>query len=117
MLEAVADSNIKQPVTYPVRAGLVANDTKFVKTLLENRTLSTLTIWSSEGDFVDAAQLSNLIKQVGTDKVYLDVPEKLKNQLHFSSASTIVKNLGTLLAVLVLSMMLWSSTVDIKAKT
>lgn len=106
MLDVLKENKVTQPVTYPVRAGLVANDIESVKKLLENITSSTLTIWSSEGDFVDAAQLSKLIQQVGTERVYLDVPQELKNKLHFSAASTIGMNLGaSLIFMIVLAML------------
>lgn len=104
MIDNLIESNIKQPVTYPVRAGLVANNTEVIKTLLKNSTFvnATLTIWSSEGDSVNAAQLSKLIKEVGVDKVYVDVPEDLRNKLDISGASTITSAAFTLVASLVL---------------
>lgn len=100
MTDTLAENKIKQSVTYPVRAGLAANDIETVKALLNNTVSNntvTLTIWSSEGDDVDAAQLSKLIKDVGVEKVYLDVPEKLKKELNFSSAATMVS--GTVLTM------------------
>ncbi|XP_020281493.1 protein FAM151B [Pseudomyrmex gracilis] len=104
MIDALIESNIKQPVTYPVRAGLVANNTEVIKTLLKNSTFvnATLTIWSSEGDSVNVAQLSKLIKEVGVDKIYVDVPDDLRNKLDFSGASTITSAALTLVASLVL---------------
>lgn len=91
MTDTLAENQIKQSVTYPIRAGLAANDIETVKALLKNTTSDdvTLTIWSSEGDHVDVAQLSKLIKDVGVEKIYLDVPEDLKKKLDFSSASTL----------------------------
>jgi len=89
MLDTLKENHVNQPVTYPVRAGLAANDIEVMKSLLNNNTKATLTIWSSEDDFVDAAQLSKLIKDVGLDKVYVDVPEDLKSKLSLSAASMI----------------------------
>jgi len=106
MLDVLVENKVTQPVTYPVRAGLVANDIETIKKLLNNTTSNTLTIWSSEGDSVNVTQLSKLIQQVGIDKVYLDVPDELKSKLQFSTASTVAMNLGASLALLVLSTIL-----------
>lgn len=113
MVDTLAENHVTLPVTYPVRAGLVANDIDAVKALLKNTTFTnaTLTIWSSEGDSVDAAQLSKLIREVGVDKVYVDVPKSLRNELDLSSASAmtspaVMMTLGASLALLVLSRML-----------
>lgn len=112
MINALKENEVTQSVTYPVRAGLAANDIDGIKTLLKNTTFTnaTLTIWSSEGDSVDAAKLSKLIKDVGLDKVYVDVPEDLKNKLELSAASTMSStmiNLGaSTMALLVLLRML-----------
>lgn len=91
MTTALTENEIKQSVTYPVRAGIAANDIEIVKKLLNNTvsTNATLTIWSSEGDFVKVEQLTKLIKDVGVDKVYLDVPESLQKQLNLSGASAL----------------------------
>jgi hypothetical protein len=108
MLDTLKENGITQPITYPVRAGLAANDIEVVKNLLNNNTKATLTIWSSKGDSVDAAQLSKLIKDVGLDKVYVDVPEDLKNKLSLSAASTIssASLISVSLILLLLSKML-----------
>ncbi|XP_050449990.1 protein FAM151A isoform X2 [Cataglyphis hispanica] len=111
MIEALKENQVTQPVTYPVRAGLVANDVDVIKTLLKNTTFTnaTLTIWSSEGDSVDAEKLSKLIRDVGVDKVYVDVPEALKSKLQLSAASAMsaaMINLAASMALLVLSRML-----------
>lgn len=113
MIEIVTENHINLPVTYPVRAALVTNDIDGMKALLKNTTSTggaTLTIWSSKDDNVDVAKLSKLIKELGTDKIYLDVPEDLRKQLNFSSASTmtsaVMMNLVASLAFLVLSRML-----------
>ncbi|XP_012524870.2 protein FAM151B isoform X2 [Monomorium pharaonis] len=112
MVDIVAENRVSQPVTYPVRAGLAANDIDGVKALLKNTTSTnaTLTIWSSEGDFVDAAQLSKLIREVGVDKVYVDVPNDLRSKLNFSGASAMIPammiNLGAALALLAMTRML-----------
>jgi len=108
MLDTLKKNHVTQPITYPVRAGLVAKNIEVMKNLLNNNTKATLTIWSSEGDSVDAAQLSKLIKDVGLDKVYVDVPKDLKNRLNLSAASTIssASLISVSLMLLLLSKML-----------
>ncbi|KAL6268645.1 hypothetical protein P5V15_001779 [Pogonomyrmex californicus] len=111
MIDTLTENHVTQPVTYPVRAGLAANDINAIKALLKNTTFTnaTLTIWSSEGDSVDAAQLSKLIKEVGVNKVYVDVPGDLRRKLDLSAGSAMapmVMNLGASLALLALSRML-----------
>ncbi|XP_018406885.1 PREDICTED: protein FAM151B isoform X2 [Cyphomyrmex costatus] len=113
MVKIVTDSGINLPITYPVRAVFAVNNTDSMKELLKNTTSTggaTLTIWSSEGDYVDAANLSKLIKEVGLNKVYVDVPTDLRNQLNLSGASTmtstIMINLIASLTLLVMSRML-----------
>ncbi|XP_072749952.1 protein FAM151B isoform X1 [Anoplolepis gracilipes] len=104
MIDTLKENQVSQPVTYPVRAGLVAHDIDVIKALLKNTTFTnaTLTIWSSEGDSVDAAKLSQLIRDVGVDKVYVDVPESLKSKLVLSAASTMSSVLINLVASMVL---------------
>ncbi|XP_003706204.1 protein FAM151B isoform X2 [Megachile rotundata] len=93
MIDLVKEQNVSQPITYPVRAGLVANNVTTIKSLLEkssnlNKDV-TLTIWSSDGDTVNAKELSSLIKDVGVEKVYVDVPKDLMEKLNISAASSI----------------------------
>lgn len=93
MIDVVKEQNPSQPITYPVRAGLAANNITVIKYLMEkSANISndvTLTVWSSEGDAVNAKQLSTLIKDIGVDKVYVDVPKDLMKNLNFSAASRI----------------------------
>lgn len=113
MINTLEKNHVSQSVTYPVRAGLVVNDVDVIKTLLNTTSTIksvTLTIWSAEGDIVDAAKLSKFIKEVGVDKVYVDVPQDLKNKLELSAASTMspaaIINLAASMALLVLLRML-----------
>ncbi|XP_030384866.1 protein FAM151B [Scaptodrosophila lebanonensis] len=87
MLEAIRWNNVLstgQAITFPVRAGIAANSEEQLHQLVaavNGTNESTLTIWSSEGDYVDVAQLRKLIFSFGVDRVYLDVPEALASQL------------------------------------
>lgn len=108
MIDIVKGQNITQPITYPVRAGLAANDIEVMKSLIEKSSQKdvSLTIWSSEGDKVDAQKLSTLIKEIGVEKVYVDVPADLMKQLHLSGASSLSVTTMMMVPSLLISMFL-----------
>ncbi|CAB3372753.1 Hypothetical predicted protein [Cloeon dipterum] len=81
MLKALADNQITQPVTFPVRAALTANSESAILALLEGTPNSTLTLWGPETDYVNVAALKEVVIKVGRERVYMDIPEKLKDQL------------------------------------
>lgn len=90
MVDTLTKNKVAQSVTYPVRAGLAANDINVMKTLIDRSSSfgnATLTIWSSQGDKVDTNKLSQLIKTIGIDKVYVDVPEDVWSKLDLSNGS------------------------------
>ncbi|XP_026668725.1 protein FAM151B isoform X2 [Ceratina calcarata] len=93
MVKVLKEQQVTQPITYPVRAGLAANSVAQIKMLMETPGLNTanvtLTVWSSEGDKVDVGKLSTLIKEVGVAKVYVDVPDDLRQNLTLSSAASV----------------------------
>ncbi|XP_019870474.2 protein FAM151A isoform X2 [Aethina tumida] len=82
MLEKIITNNVTHEITFPVRAGIVANSQKLIQELMDVVPKSTLTIWSSAGDYVDVEKLRQLIADVGVDKIYVDVPEELLEKLH-----------------------------------
>ncbi|XP_023248514.1 protein FAM151A isoform X2 [Copidosoma floridanum] len=93
MLKLVTSrKNTNQSITYPVRAIFAANDKDGFKRLLNNTAMHTLTIWSLEGDVVNATLLSKVIKNIGLDKVYLDVPATLYQKLDLSNSAPAAKN-------------------------
>ena len=108
MIDTVKGQNITQPITYPVRAGLAANDIEVMKSLIQKSSQKdvSLTIWSSEGDKVDAQKLSTLIKEIGVEKVYVDVPADLMKQLHLSGASSLSVTTMMMVPSLLISMFL-----------
>ncbi|XP_017760136.1 PREDICTED: protein FAM151B isoform X2 [Eufriesea mexicana] len=92
MIDELKEQKVTQPITYPVRAGLAAQDSDVIKTLMEKSSGMknvTLTVWSSEGDKVDAEKLSTLIKDIGVTKVFVDVPQELMKSLRLSGASSV----------------------------
>ncbi|KAL2724186.1 protein FAM151B isoform X2 [Vespula squamosa] len=91
MIDTLTENKVSQSITYPVRAGLAANDISAMKTLIDRSSSFgnvTMTIWSSHGDQVDTKKLSELIKTIGVDKVYVDVPEDVWNNLDLTSGSS-----------------------------
>uniref|UniRef100_A0A1L8D9G2 Menorin-like domain-containing protein n=1 Tax=Nyssomyia neivai TaxID=330878 RepID=A0A1L8D9G2_9DIPT len=102
MTSAIRDNGIpasNHPITFPVRAGIAAqSQTQLAKLVREfNQTNTvTLTIWSSENDRVDVRKLRELIFDVGIDKVYVDVPKDLMDQLDLGNHSNNAKKLPEL---------------------
>lgn len=88
MLQTIQKNNVTQTITFPMRAGIVAEGLENVKLLLGNVSGSTLTIWSSQGDKVNVTNLRGLIKNVGLDKVYVDVPEDLEKELRLDTLAS-----------------------------
>ncbi|XP_002014551.2 protein FAM151B [Drosophila persimilis] len=92
MVETLAFNNVLstgQGITFPVRAGIAANSEEQLHKLVAavNETNeSTLTIWSSDGDYVDVEKLRKLIFGFGVERVYLDVPEELAAKLDLGNA-------------------------------
>lgn len=88
MVSTLVENDVKQKVTFPVRAGIAANSKDGLIKLLEETSSkfdSTLTIWSSQGDYVNIESLKKLILECGLNRVYLDVPKEISDQLHLDS--------------------------------
>ncbi|KAK0175227.1 hypothetical protein PV327_008993 [Microctonus hyperodae] len=102
MIDTLSKNNITQRVTYPVRAAIAANSFSLWSELLKNTTKNhpTLTIWSSELDYVDAGKLSKLIRDIGVDKVYVDVPDKLWEKLNISAAADNLPGIFMVIAII-----------------
>ncbi|KAL0267345.1 UNVERIFIED_CONTAM: hypothetical protein PYX00_009638 [Menopon gallinae] len=107
METAISRNKVVQPVTLAVRAGIVAQSSNGITSLVEkidesNKT--TLTIWmSTDTDPVDIGKLKNLILTLGKSRVFLDLPEAIRHKLDAenSSAKTPVSGaIGAFVAVL-----------------
>jgi Uncharacterized conserved protein (DUF2181) len=92
MITTLESNNVNgHPITFPIRAGIAANSLQTLSKLYEatNQTNpTTFTIWSSADDAVDVEKLRNVIFHFGLDKVYVDVPDKLKSQLRLDEPQT-----------------------------
>ena len=83
MLNTLNANNIgNQTVTFPARAVFVANSEATLTILLDNslEMSSTLTIWGTD-DIQDVDSLRDTIDRIGRQRIYLDVPEDLANEI------------------------------------
>lgn len=85
MTSTVRNNSVKNDITFPIRAGIAANSKLELQNLyldLNKTNDVTMTVWSSQDDYVDVEKLRDLILTFGVDKVYLDVPKDLEDKLH-----------------------------------
>ncbi|XP_017060446.1 protein FAM151B isoform X2 [Drosophila ficusphila] len=114
MLETLTANNVLstgQAITFPVRAGIAANSEEQLHRLVAavNETNeSTLTIWSSDGDYVDVAKLRKLIFGFGVERVYLDVPEELASQLDLGNTGSGAGTFKSLFGFSFVSLCFWA---------
>jgi hypothetical protein len=88
MREALQRNRVTQPVTFPVRAGMVANSGTTLASLM-NIPNSTFTVWSADHDTVNVTRLREVILDIlGRDRVFVDVPKSLSDQLQLSQSNT-----------------------------
>ncbi|CAL4173169.1 unnamed protein product, partial [Meganyctiphanes norvegica] len=82
MNQVLEDNQIKQSVTFPIRAAFVNNSLETLEWLLDNThgLSSTITVWSSASDSVNISALLMLRDRVGHDVVYYDLPEDQQNE-------------------------------------
>ena len=77
MIRILRDEQVRQKVTFPVRAVLAQNSYSELDHLLTFKfgaSTGSLTIWSSPGDSVDFDKIVQVILRLGKDRIYLDVP-------------------------------------------
>jgi len=70
---------VSAPVTIPLRASLAARSVEEILSFLYRVDQAssypvTITLWSGAQDTVDLELLYQLVKEVGKDRVYVDVP-------------------------------------------
>lgn len=89
MIKAIEDNNINgsgHPITFPIRAifAITSNDTlrHLYEHIRKRNSETTFTIWTGAGDIVNPKELENFVKLFGVNKVYLDVPDELRNGMN-----------------------------------
>lgn len=88
MLRIIRDNNVTQRITFPVRAAIAAESGEQMLRLLTTTANSTLTVWSGKEDAVDVGKLRDVIKAAGLDRVYVDVPEELREKLRLDELTS-----------------------------
>nr|CAH0105063.1 unnamed protein product [Daphnia galeata] len=86
MRDSLKAADIRQPVTFPIRAGLSTSpeSQRSILWLLEQIEDSSLTIWSSQYDNVDVPGLMKLVNHIGKENIFIDVPSGLNCEIqHF----------------------------------
>lgn len=90
MLELIKNNDINHEITFAVRAGLVAESMEQMIKLTEN-SKNTLTLWSAvHDDGFDLDKLNTILKMVSLEKVYVDVPDKLRGKLDLGDRKSVV---------------------------
>lgn len=89
MIKAIEENDVNgsgHPITFPIRAIFAAKSDDTLRHLYEhvskNNDETTFTIWTGAGDSVNAKELETFVKSFGVDKVYLDVPDELRNGMN-----------------------------------
>lgn len=89
MIKAIEANRVNgsgHPITFPIRAIFAVKSTDTLRHLYEHvrkqNDATTFTIWTGAGDTVDPKELQEFVKSFGVDKVYLDVPDELRNGMN-----------------------------------
>ena len=73
LYQTLTNSGLTAPITIPLRAALAARSSQEILSYL-GRVEHTLTLWGGATDQVDLQLLYHLVRDVGPDRVYVDVP-------------------------------------------
>ncbi|XP_044747787.1 protein FAM151B [Coccinella septempunctata] len=91
MLYTIKQNEVNQPITFAVRAGLVAESQDQMTLLLRNNN-HTLTIWSGvQDDGFDVGKLNEILDKVEKGRIYVDVPQKLRSRLNIVNGTNNIK--------------------------
>ncbi|RZC40440.1 protein FAM151B, partial [Asbolus verrucosus] len=88
MVQAIKTNEVRQEITFPVRAGIAAQSFDQMKALKSKFDNCTLTVWSSDGDDVNVPKLRDVIFEFGVKRVYIDVPQELYDRLDLGNAAS-----------------------------
>lgn len=106
----INDNSKPMTVNFPIRAVYALKSqnalNNFYKSVKRNNPSATVTytVWSKNGDTVNAAELQKFIKSYGIENIYIDLPDDLRGKLNLGNgASSLVQfgllNLITLLMI------------------
>ena len=73
LYQTLTNSGLTAPITIPLRAALAARSSQEILSYL-GRVEHSLTLWGGATDQVDLQLLYQLVRDVGPDRVYVDVP-------------------------------------------
>ena len=73
LYQTLTNSGLTAPITIPLRAALAARSSQEILSYL-GRVEHTVTLWGGATDHVDLQLLYQLVRDVGSDRVYVDVP-------------------------------------------
>lgn len=77
--------DLKHPVTFPVRAALLAQSFSQLSWLLQQSDRYTLTVWTGQHDEFALQDLKLYRKEVNVSRIYYDLPNSLKAELSMIS--------------------------------
>ncbi|KAM9360558.1 protein FAM151B [Symphorus nematophorus] len=77
--------SLKHPVTFPVRAALLAQSFSQLSWLLQQSDRYTLTVWTGQNDTLTLQDLLPYRKQFDISRIYYDLPESLRTELSMMS--------------------------------
>ncbi|XP_030579565.1 protein FAM151B [Archocentrus centrarchus] len=80
MMEEIC-RDLKHPVTFPVRAALLAKSFSQLSWLLKQSDRYTLTVWMGHNDEFSLQDLLPYKKEFGMSRIYYDLPDPLRTQL------------------------------------
>lgn len=67
--------NLKNPVTFPVRAALLAQSFSQLSWLLQQSDRYTLTVWTGQNDMVTPLDFVRYKEEFGMSRIYYDLPD------------------------------------------
>lgn len=70
--------NLKQPVTFPVRAEQLVDSWSAFDWLLKQSRGYTLTVWTASGDNVTKSEMDYIKRQGEAARIYFDLPKHLR---------------------------------------
>ncbi|XP_063236005.1 protein FAM151B [Bacillus rossius redtenbacheri] len=112
MKDLLVRSNVTQPVSFPVQVGLASMSLDTLPEILEVSGVSdrTLTLWGTGADPVDVRGLRDLLRAVGRDRIYTDLPQSLLDELSSAGRRTSAGRGSLLLLLLLLAVVLSASS-------